>query len=134
VSMKKIGIQVQDLMSSPVITVTLTETMKEVATIMSKNDIGSIVVTGSKEKLVGIITERDIVKRLTALNRLPSQVKVEDIMSSPVITIASDKDIKEAAMSMKEHGIRRLVVVERGKIIGIITSRDIFDEMVTGER
>lgn len=132
--MKKIGIQVQDLMSSPVITVTLTETMKEVATIMSKNDIGSIVVTGSKEKLVGIITERDIVKRLTALNRLPSQVKVEDIMSSPVITIASDKDIKEAAMSMKEHGIRRLVVVERGKIIGIITSRDIFDEMVTGER
>jgi CBS domain-containing protein len=134
VSMKKIGIQVQDLMSSPVITVTLTETMKEVATIMSKNDIGSIVVTGSKEKLVGIITERDIVKRLTALNRLPSQVKVEDVMSSPVITIASDKDIKEAAMSMKEHGIRRLVVVERGKIIGIITSRDIFDEMVTGER
>lgn len=133
-SMKKIGIQVQDLMSSPVITVTLTETMKEVATIMSKNDIGSIVVTGSKEKLVGIITERDIVKRLTALNRLPSQVKVEDVMSSPVITIASDKDIKEAAMSMKEHGIRRLVVVERGKIIGIITSRDIFDEMVTGER
>jgi CBS domain-containing protein len=132
--MKKIGIQVQDLMSSPVITVTLTETMKEVATIMSKNDIGSIVVTGSKEKLVGIITERDIVKRLTALNRLPSQVKVEDVMSSPVITIASDKDIKEAAMSMKEHGIRRLVVVERGKIIGIITSRDIFDEMVTGER
>ena len=133
-SMKKIGIQVQDLMSSPVITVILTETMKEVATIMSKNDIGSIVVTGSKEKLVGIITERDIVTRLTALNRLPSQVKVEDVMSSPVITIAPDKDIKEAAMSMKEHGIRRLVVVERGKVIGIITSRDIFDEMVTGER
>lgn len=132
--MNKIGIQVRDLMSSPVITVTQKETMDEVAKIMSKNNFGSTVVTGSKEKILGIITERDIVTRLTAMNRLPSEVQVEEVMSHPVITIAPDKDIKEAAKSMKEHRIRRLVVVERGKIIGIITSRDILDEMVTGER
>jgi CBS domain-containing protein len=134
VSMNKIGIQVQDLMSSPVITVTQKETTEEVAKIMSKNNFGSIIVTSSKGKLLGIITERDIVTRLTAMNRLPSEVKVEEVMSRPVVTIAPGKDIKEAAKSMKEHGIRRLVVVDREKIIGVITSRDIFDEMVTGER
>ena len=132
--MNKIGIQVRDLMSSPVIAVTQKETMEEVAKIMSKNNFGSTVVTSPKEKLLGIVTERDIITRLTAMNRLPSEVKVEEVMSHPVITIAPDKDIKEAAMSMMEHRIRRLVVVEKGKIIGIITSRDILDEMVTGER
>jgi len=133
-AMNEIGIRVRDLMSSPVITITLNETMEDVAKIMSKNNFGSTVVTSSKGKILGIITERDIVTRLTAMNRLPSEVKAEEIMSHPVITIAPDTDIKEAAKSMKEHGIRRLVVIERGKIIGIITSRDIFDEMVTGER
>jgi CBS domain-containing protein len=108
--------------------------MEEVAKIMSKNNFGSTVVTSSKGKLLGIVTERDIITRLTALNRLPSEVKVAEVMSQPVITIAPDKDIKEAAKSMKEYGIRRLVVVEKGKITGIITSRDILDEMVTGER
>ncbi len=121
-------------MSRPVITVTLKETMEEVAKIMSKNNCGSIVVTGIQDDLAGIITERDIVTRLTAMNRLPSQVTADEVMSHPVITIAADQDIKDAAKVMKEQRIRRLVVVESGNIRGIITSRDIFDEMVTGER
>lgn len=131
---EKIGIEVRDLMSSPVITVPKKETVEQVAKIMSRNNFGSIVVTDTKGKLLGIVTERDIVNRVVAMNQLPSEVKAEKVMSHPVLTIAPDEDIKEAAKSMNEHRIRRLIVVDKGKIIGIVTSRDILDEMVTGER
>ena len=120
-------------MSSPVITVHKNETLEQISKIMAKNNFGSIVVTDANGELLGIITERDIVTRVTALNRCPRDVKAEDIMSYPVLKIAPDKGIKETANLMNEHRIRRLVVVEKGKIIGIITSRDIFNEMVIGE-
>ena len=121
-------------MSSPVVTILKNEILDEVAKVMSKKHLGSIVVIDPKGKPLGIITERDIVNRLTAMNLLPRKVKAEEVMSQPLITIASDKDTKESAKSMNEHKIRRLLVMEKGKIIGIITSKDIFDEMVTGER
>lgn len=133
-SLNSIGISVRDLMSSPVITIRQTETLESVALIMSQNNFGSVIITDKNGTLVGIITERDIVTRLTAKNRLPREVHVEEIMSSPVITIDSNKDITEAARLMRSHNIRRLVVLERGEIVGIITSRDILDEIVTGER
>jgi CBS domain-containing protein len=132
--MKSIGITVRDLMSSPVITIQQQATLEQVAKIMSQNNIGSIIIADQTGKLVGIITERDIVTRLTAKNQVPSEVQVEQLMSSPVVTIDPGKDIAEAAYSMRSYNIRRLVVLERENIIGIITSRDIFDEMVTGER
>ncbi len=121
-------------MSSPVVTIRQTETLESVALIMSQNNFGSVIITDKNGTLVGIITERDIVTRLTAKNRLPREVHVEKIMSSPVITIDSNKDITEAARLMRSHNIRRLAVLERGEIVGIITSRDILDEIVTGER
>jgi len=133
-SSDKIDIEIKYLMSSPVVTILKNETLDEVAKVMSKKHLGSIVVIDPKGKPLGIITERDIVNRLTAMNLLPRKVKAEEVMSQPLITIASDKDTKEAAKSMNEHKIRRLLVMEKGKIIGIITSKDIFDEMVTGER
>ena len=128
----KIGIDVKDLMSSPVITVLKNETLKQISQIMSKNKFGSVVVTDENRELLGIVTERDIVTRVTALNLCPREVKAEDIMSYPVIKTAPDKDIKEAANLMNEHRIRRLVVVEKGKTIGIITTRDIFSQIVIG--
>jgi CBS domain-containing protein len=134
VSRDKIGIEVKDLMSSPVITITKKDTVEQAAKIMSRKNFGSIVVTDTKKKLIGIITERDIVKRIVAMNRLPSEVRVEEIMSHPVLTFAPDGDIKEAANLMKQHGIRRLVIVDKGKMVGIVTSRDLLDEIVMGER
>ncbi len=130
----KIDIEIKDLMSSPVVTIQKNETLEQVAKIMSKKHLGSIIIIAPNGKPLGIITERDIVTRLTAMNQLPMNVKAEEVMSQPLITIAPNKDIKEAAKSMEEHRIRRLLVVEKGEIRGIITSRDIFDEMVTGER
>ena len=121
------GVRVKDIMSRPVRTVFEKDTIEQVAKLMAANDVGSIIVTNNKGNPVGLITEKDIVKRVTALNRLPREVKAEEVMSHPVFTTNPEADIKEAAESMRDHKIRRLVVMEMGKMIGIISSKDIVE-------
>lgn len=119
------GVQVKDIMSSPVKTVFEKDTVEQVAKLMTANDLGSIIVTDVEGNPVGIITERDVVKRVAAKNRLSREVMAKEAMSYPVLTIDPEVDIKEAAESMRDHKIRRLVVMEKGKMIGIISSKDI---------
>ena len=121
----KTGVQVKDVMSSPVKTVLEHDSVEQAAKKMIANDLGSIIVTDAKGNPVGIITERDIVDRVVAENRVPRSVKAEATMSRPVRITTPEADIKEAAESMRDHNIRRLVVMEGGKMIGIISSKDI---------
>jgi len=94
---------------------------------MDRHEIGGIIVVDKKGKPVGIITERDIVKRVVAKNLLPSKVKAVSIMSKPLATIGPNKDISEAAKTMRRLKIRRLAVMEETKLVGVITSKDIVD-------
>jgi len=121
----KTSIPVRDIMASPVITVLEDEDLETVAKLMDKHELGSIIVTSKDNHPIGIITERDIVSRVTAKNLLPRNIKAKDVMSRPLRTTVPDADIKDAAEEMHRLGIRRLVVMERGKMIGIITSKDI---------
>ena len=123
----KTGVQVKDVMSSPVKTVLEHDSVEQAAKKMIANDLGSIIVTDAKGNPVGIITERDIVDRVVAENRVPRSVKAEATMSRPVRITTPEADIKEAAESMRDHNIRRLVVMEGGKMIGIISSKDIVE-------
>ena len=83
---------------------------------------------------VGVITDRDILRRCAAMGHYPGEVKVEEIMSSPIITIEPDARAGEALNTMIEKNVRRLYVVEGGKIIGRVTqtelSRNLLDVMV----
>jgi CBS domain-containing protein len=83
---------------------------------------------------VGVITDRDILRRCAAMGHYPDKVKVEEIMSSPIITIEPDARAGEALKTMTEKNVRRLYVVEGGKIIGRVTqtglSRNLLDVMV----
>jgi len=126
-SSMKPEIKIKDIMSAPVRTVKETEKVSEAAKKMDRHEIGGIIVVDKKGKPVGIITERDIVKRVVAKNLLPSKVKAASIMSKPLATIGPNKDISEAAKTMRRLKIRRLGVMEETKLVGVITSKDIVD-------
>jgi len=108
----------------PVRTASKDETVKRAAQIMAENRIGSLIVVSGK-KVIGIITERDILVKVTALGRQSDKVNVEDVMTSKVLTIGPDSYLDDAVYLMIEHKIKKLPVVDAGELVGIVTSTDI---------
>jgi signal-transduction protein with cAMP-binding, CBS, and nucleotidyltransferase domain len=96
---------------------------------MDKNDLGCVVVTNKAGKSIGIITERDLVIRVLAKNLKPDSVKAREIMTTPLVTIEPDATISDAARRMSRLDIRRLGVIYKGNLVGIITSKDIIGVM-----
>jgi CBS domain-containing protein len=120
-------VKVEDVMSSPVVTIKDTDTVLTASKLMKKNAIGCVVVVDKKGKPVGLMTERDVVRRVAALDLLPSKVQAGKSMTKPPATIDATSDVTEAAKKMRELKIRRLVVLQGGTLKGIITSNDIVD-------
>jgi len=127
--MAEIGIRermlVKDIMSSPVVTLGENETADKAAQLMDKHDVGCVIVTSKQGKPLGIITERDLVVRILAKNAQPSKTTAKEVMSSPLITIDPDVTLSEAARRMSRLGIRRLGVIYKGNIVGLLSSKDI---------
>lgn len=119
----KIGYAVGSIMTKDVVSVEAGAPLTLAIKTMVEKNIGSVVVTAN-DSMVGIVTERDILKKLV-LNHDYTDLKVGDLMSSPLFTIDNHAALGEAADLMAEKNIRRLLVTENGKIRGIITERDI---------
>jgi CBS domain-containing protein len=116
---------VRDVMSKNVRVVRPDSSAKEVVATMNKFDIGSVVVVQG-ERPVGIITERDILRRIVEPCLAPETLTARQIMTSPVITIDENASINEAAKLMAKKGIKRLLVTRNNdKLVGIITFTDI---------
>jgi len=115
---------VKNVMAKTVITIDKDSSVHEAAKIMSEKLIGCIVVT-DEDKPIGIATERDILQRVVAKGLDASKVKMKDIMSKPLITVSGDTLIINATRIMQKSKVRRLLVMEKGKIVGIITERDL---------
>ena len=111
-------------MSKKVMTATKNQYVNSAAKLMANNDISSLVVVESK-KPIGIITERDIIKKIVAQDRDPAKVKVKDIATMKVVTINSDESTAQASNLMALGKIKQLPVLKGGKLVGIITSTDI---------
>ena len=118
---------ISELMIKDVKTIKLGETIEAAACIMAEANIGSVIVV-DEEKLLGILTERDILTEVVAKNIRPSEVGVAEIMAYPLISISSDIPVSRAIEKMAKLNIRRMPVVEGGKLIGIVCARDIFRE------
>jgi len=116
--------KVRDIMVREVITAKSDISIKEAAKIMSKHNIGCLIIT-KNGKPEGIITERDLLTRVLAEGRNPDETKVGDVMSKPVICGNPDMDLEEAAKFMIKKKIKKLPIVEAGKLIGIITLTDL---------
>jgi CBS domain-containing protein len=102
----------------------------DVARLMAKQRIGSVVVVEGKNnnnnKPIGIITERDIIRKVSAQNKVADQIAVRHIMSSPLVVVKSIDSIDTAAETMAKNKVKRLVVLEQdGAMIGILSVSDI---------
>jgi len=116
--------KVRELMTTEPITVEPDATLGEVATLMKQEDCGSIPVVEAG-RLVGIVTDRDIVIRGVAAGTDPKTERVSTIMSADPVTIGADDNVTEAEKIMADRQIRRLPVVEDGRLVGIIVTAQI---------
>ncbi len=117
--------RVTEIMSSaPVDVVEKGLNVMYAAGIMKERARGSLIVVDAGRP-VGIVTERDIVRRLVAEGRSATATKVGDIMSTPLISVGPEATVSAAVKIMYENGIRRLPVIENDRVIGIITSTDL---------
>jgi len=119
-----VGILVKDIMTKPAVKIDYSKTVQQAAKEMVKHRVGSIIVMKNKNP-IGIITETDLNKKVVALAKDPRKLKIEDIMSSPIVFSHPNEDIVAAVEKMERHKIKRLPVVSKGKIVGIITNTDI---------
>ena len=115
---------VRELMTTAPITVQPDATLGEVAVLMKQEDCGSIPVV-EDGRLVGIVTDRDIVIRGVAAGSDPKTQRVSTVMSADPVTIRPDDDLADAEKVMADRQIRRLPVVENGKLVGIIVTAQI---------
>ena len=100
----------------------------DAAIVMDKRVIGSVLVEDNG-KIIGIVTERDILRKIVAKGKDPSKVTLKEIASNPLISIDENATIAEASDKMSKHNIRRLVVTSENQIVGMITTRDVSDNV-----
>ncbi|HKZ23267.1 MAG TPA: CBS domain-containing protein [Thermoplasmata archaeon] len=117
-------VPVLEIMTPTPVTIQASATVAEAAVTMRDKEIGSLVVV-EQGKPMGIVTERDVVTKVAASNKQPSGVLVRDIMTSPLIAVHPGEEVAEAAKIMSERKIRRLPVIQEGKLVGMITENDI---------
>jgi len=116
-------VSAKDFMTKEVVTIEATKTAADASKLMMKREVGSLLVVDAG-KPVGLITDRDIVTRVLANDMNPAQIKVASFMSQPLIMANSDTPMIELAKLMDEKNIRRVPIVEEGRVVGIVTSTD----------
>lgn len=117
-------ITVDRLMTRHMVNIEAGTSAVEAAKLMKNHKIGSVFVK-QKNRIVGIVTEPDIVRKVVGTERVPFYIPVEDIMSSPVIGIDGRRSVTEAADLMEQHGTRHLAVFNGDSIVGILSVRDL---------
>lgn len=120
---------VKDVMSSPVVTTSEDVPSNTIAKLMNEHKLGCVIVSNKDGKPLGMITERDLVERVLAKNLQPAAVKAKDIMTAPLATIEPEATISDAARRMSRLDIRRLGVIYKGDLVGLISSKDILAVM-----
>ena len=119
--------KVKDIMTKTVVTIEANKTVSEATALMTENNVSNLIVMKDVTP-IGIVTERDFVRKVLAKNK-PSTTKISEIMSTPLRVIDPDAPIKEAARKMIRKGIRRLPVMQDNKLVGIITTTDIAKQL-----
>ena len=117
--------KVRELMSSPVIRIGAEESVSVAARTLAHYNIGMLPVCGGDGNICGILTDRDIVTRCLAANRSPEVTTVREVMTGQVLSVKPDMDTGAAAHLMGKQQVRRLPVVENGKLCGMLSLGDL---------
>ncbi|PIO05946.1 hypothetical protein COT29_03415 [Candidatus Micrarchaeota archaeon CG08_land_8_20_14_0_20_59_11] len=117
------GIRTGDCMRRSLVTISEDASMYEAAKVMTDARVGGLLVTDAKKKIYAMMTDADIVRKAVATKKM--DLKVKDIASKPLIGVPASADINEAARLMGQKNIKRLAIFDAGKIVGIISERDI---------
>lgn len=117
--------QVREMMNPSVITVSTTDSTALAARLLSRHNIGSLPVCTMDGRLRGIVTDRDIVLRCIAAEEDPAQTPVRDVMTRGCYTVGPEDDCRQATRLMAARQVRRLPVVEQGKVVGILSLGDL---------
>ncbi|MBD3155312.1 MAG: CBS domain-containing protein [Candidatus Aenigmarchaeota archaeon] len=115
---------VKNAMTKSVITSEPDVTVRSAAEMMSKRDIGSLIII-QDEKMIGIMTERDVMKKVVSKGKDPEKTKISEVMTKKVITTTAETRLDNACKKMEKNHIKKLPVMEKGELIGILTTTDI---------
>jgi len=118
------SLKLGDIMVEDVITVEEKATIKKAVELMNKHEIGCLIVM-KKGKPAGIVTERDMLKRILLESRDPEKIKVNEIMSTPLIVGKPQMDIEEAVKLMFKRNIKKLPVADKDHLVGLVTLTDL---------
>jgi CBS domain-containing protein len=122
------GKSIREVMTPSPETVEAGKTATEAAKLMKKADAGMIPVVRNGGELLGTVTDRDIVLRVVAEGRNPESTTVGEIASQDIVTVGPEQDLDEALKLMAQHQVRRLPVVESGRLIGVLAQADVARE------
>ena len=117
--------EVRDLMNPSVVSIEPTSSAALAARLISRHNVGALPVCSGDRRLRGVVTDRDIVLRCVAAEEDPAQTLVRDIMTRNCATVAPGDDCREASRVMSVQQVRRLPVVEDGKVVGMISLGDL---------
>ena len=116
--------RVREAMTASVSSVSPSQSLADAAEVMKREDVGSVPVV-EEGRLAGIVTDRDIVTRAVAEQKNPQAVRVEEIASHDLVTVEPEQDLEEALALMARHKIRRLPVLEGGRLVGMLAQADV---------
>jgi len=117
--------QIRDVMTSRVVSIAPEETVSVAARSLSRNNVGSLPVCTADGRLRGMLTDRDIVLRSVAANEDAGQQPVRDIMTRRLVTIGPEATLDQAAGLMAREQVRRLPVTDKGKLVGMLSMKDL---------
>jgi CBS domain-containing protein len=118
------GIKVKDAMVSKVVTASPNQTILDASKDMYKENVGSLIVI-EDDKAIGIVTREDIINKVVSNDIQPSKITLKDIMTGNLISCSPEDDISYAAILMSKNRYERIPVVSEGKLVGIISTREI---------
>ena len=120
----EVRMQVKEIMTRNVAMIDIKSDVPRLSRKMLELDVGSVIIT-VKKLPVGIVTERDIVRKIVSVNLRPIDISIKELMTTPLITVPSTEEVSEAMRRMVKMQIRRLPVVENTRLVGIVTDIDL---------